>query len=293
MQVSWIDADEVRELVELLAEPPAPVESSAPDLDTLPESLDRYGFEFLGGKPAAASLSAGSVPPEEPSTAADIALQPDVSEIRERLRAIRDRAQEAGLLTKESPAPPPPPAPAPFAPSPVEAATDSSSVPSQPANPPPPESADAAPPASPEPAELTSPAEPAPAITPEESPLAQQGAHDLTLAERLDDFARSSSKLTTSEELFMLDDHGELLWGTPTSDDLLICAKLALNATMRSHAATLAPATLAAPVHVGPGKELQLVTCPTRHGNVTLALVNAAQVPTTSLQESLTLTMNG
>jgi hypothetical protein len=85
----------------------------------------------------------------------------------------------------------------------------------------------------------------------------------------------------------MFDDRGDLIWGAPTSDDLLICARLAMNAGMRSHAATLTSPATSTLVQVGPGKELQLVACPTIYGTVIVALVNAKQVPAAALRERL------
>src|SRR6478752_3249970 len=102
MQVSWIDADEVRDFVAALAEP-ARRSATAPDLDTLPEAGDRLGFALLTEDIAALAQSGGEPPPADPATVEE-AILPDVSQIREKLRAIRDRAQEAGLLSRETPA---------------------------------------------------------------------------------------------------------------------------------------------------------------------------------------------
>jgi hypothetical protein len=281
MQVSWIDADEVRDFVAVLAEP-ARRSSTAPDLDTLPESSGRLGFALLTEDIAAlASPSGGEPPPADPSEV-EAAIQPDVSQIREKLRAIRDRAQEAGLLSRETPAeraartPGPPvsvaqPLPSASAP-PPSSESETSPAPALPPSPPP-------------------SSVPSPETPPAAAAQADVAREPDTIVERLNDFARWCSHLAGSEELFMFDDRGDLIWGAPTSDDLLICARLAMNAGMRSHAATLTAPATATPVQVGPGKELQLVACPTIYGIVIVALVNAKQVPAPALRERLATTL--
>ena len=87
----------------------------------------------------------------------------------------------------------------------------------------------------------------------------------------------------------MLDEYGDLIWGTPTQDDLLIFARLALNATQRTHAATLAQAATPARMQIGTGRELQLVTCSTLLGNVAVAMVNPKHVAAATLREALSL----
>ena len=91
----------------------------------------------------------------------------------------------------------------------------------------------------------------------------------------------------------MLDVQGDLLLGSPSSGDYLICAKLAMTAGMWPHGAPHAPGASTTSVQVGPGKELQLLACPATHGNVTIALVNAKQVPIASLRQGLALAMGG
>jgi hypothetical protein len=304
MQVSWIDADEVRDFVAELAEP-ARRSATAPDLDTLPEGGHRLGFALLTEDIAAfASQPGGEPAPADPS-AVEAAILPDVSQIREKLRAIRDRAQEAGLLSKETPAEraartPGPPVPV-AQPLPSGPEQQSSRAVEQQSGgaaelqiPP----AVAVPSAAPNPAPPTPPL-PAPSVpvppSPQTPPAAVAQAGDArepdTIVERLNDFARWCSHLAASEELFMFDDHGDLIWGVPTSDDLLVCARLAMNAGMRSPAATLTSLTTSTPIQVAPGEELHLVACPTIYGTVIVALVNAMVVPVATLRERLATTL--
>jgi hypothetical protein len=252
----------------------------------------------------------------------DAALQPDVSRIREKLRVIRDRAEEAGLLNKDagselpptSPAPlaapsfhPPTPLPIPPAPTapaftsfqfatPLPFAAAAPGTAPALASPSSPLFKPFVPPSSPVPVPVPPPeATPAP-NTLEPAPSGDTSSwaapERTTIVERLDEFARWSSRLTTSEELFMLDDHGSLIWGSPTSDGLLVCAKLAMNASMRSQSPTLAKPAASMTVQVSPGKELQLISCATRHGSVTLALVNPREVPAHDLRQALIEAVN-
>lgn len=256
MQVSWIDADDVRDFVAILAEPHAKSGFAATELHTLPEPASGNGLDLLAEKPAA--------PPWQlPAAAPGADASPEIALIREKLRLIRDRAQEAGLLSKE-------PAPQPVAPAPPPVAPVA-----------PPQTATAR---SPEPV-----AEPAPVAA---ASSVRPRSEKLNIAERLDEFAQWAAKLTTSEESFMLDDHGDLLWGSPTTDDLIVFAKLAMNATSRLNAATLAQPSAPTRMAVGPGRELQLVSCPTRHGVVTLVMMNPQQTPAATLREALALAID-
>ncbi|MFC5454650.1 hypothetical protein [Prosthecobacter fluviatilis] len=126
MQVSWIDADRIKALVAQIAPmETSPVESSAVlELDTTPEKLPASAAEAWGfamdrperpARPAAAALLPEAVPDEPeplpelrsevheegpvlpPSTAA-VALP--LSRIRDKLRAIRQHAADAGILTR-------------------------------------------------------------------------------------------------------------------------------------------------------------------------------------------------
>lgn len=108
-----------------------------------------------------------------------------------------------------------------------------------------------------------------------------------TLAERLTNFASWAIRFTTAEELLLLDDHGDLLWGSPTRDDLIISTMLAVNAALRS-SAIAKPASLLRTA-AGARRDLSILPCPTRYGTVTLALVNAKSTPADTLREALVL----
>lgn len=286
MQVSWIEAEEIREYIAKLVGPPTRTSHGTfPDLNTLPESSSIFKFDLVPQKPRGVKwqptleAEANAAPPGGSEG-------PDVTYIREKLRMIRDRAQQAGLLSAEAPRPAPAPEPSPIQPaapevSPAPPPAQAPIAEAQPAT----SRAVEIVPVQATAAPVPTPAAVAPLAAPAPSPPPAQS----TIAERLDEFAQWATRQTTSEELFMLDEYGDLIWGAPTQDDLIIFARLALNATQRTNAATLAQASTPARMQIGSGKELQLVTCPTLHGNVAVAMVNPKQVAAATLREALAL----
>jgi hypothetical protein len=279
MQVSWIDPDE---LARLASELNGPLPSAEPpvswDLNTLPElTADALMPQTIGAAPASIPSPAAGA-----SEAAASTSHPALDHIREKLRAIRSRAQEAGILPKnEAPAPaelptaPPPPAQPPV-PAPV-----SFSPPPAPA----PENTAAA--ATPE----SSPPSPTPA------PSAQAFLNlDGSLTERLASFMTWAERYVPSREILLVDDHGELLWGNPSHPELALSAILAANVSMRDgvHSLTQQPS---ASLKLAEDKNLVVMPCVTRLGLVTLALLNAEPSPTNEqiscLREALTLSVEG
>jgi hypothetical protein len=138
MQVSWIDADRIKALVAQLAPLETCVEQApgVVEIDTTPQTLpgnaaEAWGFAMdwtepsLKPAPAAAiteTVSNESVQPEpqaeqEEETDDDVNHLPlhnpaaalPLSRIRDKLRAIRQRAAEAGILTRTSEVAPPEP----------------------------------------------------------------------------------------------------------------------------------------------------------------------------------------
>ncbi len=134
MQVSWIDPDEVRELLKQLEGPKQSATASAWEVHTLPAAqVPPPAFESL--------ISEG--PPIQPPVAEPHPIDPPLGDgrpagpanaelwrIRERLRVLRDKAQTAGILsrTRPEPAAPPPaaeiPSPEPEPASPPASSTD-------------------------------------------------------------------------------------------------------------------------------------------------------------------------
>jgi hypothetical protein len=270
MQVSWIDPEE---LARLAAELNGPLPSAEPpaswDLSTLPELsadalMPHLNHALPAGRHSAFDPSPESDYPETPAPTAHAQLD----HIREKLRAIRTRAQDAGLLPKPE-APPAEQPPAPPAPAAPEIAPASVAAPTTPA----PEAAPASPPASPH-AFLNL---------------------DGTLTERLGSFMAWAQTYAPSKEILLVDDHGELLWGNPSHPELALSAVLAANVQMRTGAHAVAPQ--AANLNLGKDRHLTVLPCTTRLGLVTLAILNAQPLLSNDqlscLREALTLSVEG
>lgn len=250
-----------------------------------------------------------------PVVTVDLAtLNPEVILIREKLRVIRDRAKQAGLLTEEAPPPAvqafgqaaPLEAPAaPAAPSPLSVLPSRESIHS------------ILRPAPVEPA--ARPALEAPAPQPDSEPLSDAAIlaaqlldeHLLpeddsigfpfppiegTIKERLDHFAAWALQITASQELVLVDDHGDLLWGNPTHPEIVMATMLAVQGALRNSAGSVQKPPTLLQTHVGGDRTVSILPCSTRHGLTTLALINARSLTEAgqpALREALIHTIEG
>jgi len=277
MQVSWIEPDELRALASKLLEPQKSDASPTMwELHTLPDfSPAMPGGMFDSVRDLSAPIPAEAMPPQAP------ALGHDIASIREKLRAIRDRAQDAGLL--------PPPAPAPLQ-VPVTAQVSPFSPAPEPAPAPAPV-AEVAPAPAPEPAHATVEAavQPSAAVT---SFLPLEG----TIAERLDAFSNWAIQITNAQELILVDDHGDSLWGAPSRNDLVVSAMLALSTSLRSSASEFSSISAVVRSKAGPDHDVAIMPCSTHYGMVTLAIVSKEIVNdevVACLREALIQTIDG
>lgn len=249
MQISWIDPDELRALANQLLDPePEPPHDASFDLRELPEaglpSAPLIGSDFFEESLPSSPLQEADDEELEEDPLEPATPPAEVEQIRAKLRAIRDRARDAGLL-------PPPPEP-----------------PSQPE---------------------TSQQAPAPPSKPQTTRfLPLEG----TIAERLDAFAHWALEFARAENLIIIDDHGDILWGVPTRDDLVVNAMLLIH-TDRENAGPETSQIL----RTGsiPGKQLSVLRAPTRHGCVNLALLAVHHLPDedgTLLREALSLAVD-
>ncbi|MEZ0277532.1 MAG: hypothetical protein ACAH88_21645 [Roseimicrobium sp.] len=273
MQVSWIEPDEVRALAALLqGTHPGGGTSGGWDVQTLPDAPQLPPQPLLSQDPEPQNA------PEVPTAAsAPVQAQPqqpsaDVVLIREKLRVIRDRAKQAGLIQDEPAAvPQPQPRPAPAVP--LDA----------PMAPPAPSGLSPFPPLS-----SLRPEAPAPSAAPAFLPL--EGA----ITERLENFARWAARFTGCSELLLLDDHGDLLWGAPTQPGVVVATMLAVQQALRASAGSIhqPPSVLQlAEGEVGP---VHALPCSTRYGLVTVVLVGIATLAEASvaaLREALVLSV--
>lgn len=301
MQVSWIDEDELRALTSQLQGAFPEPKAEAPAGPAFPEVNEAVIASLLEGGPlpsarpvvppvSAVPVRAPVTPPptqtaapgmhvavitpdpEPVGTVPDDSQRPEVAHIRDRLKAIRDRAQAAGLL------PPAPEVP------PVPLAGETPAAP------------------------IWAAAEPQPRLTPDFPSLAQAVAsisesdanppalhlpEDGTMAERLEGYTHWAARLTRAEQIILMDDYGDLLWGNPESNDLILTAMLALNASSRSRIPG-APAFLRS--QLGQNRELHALPTATRFGTVTLALINPTEISlatTGLLQDGLVKSIEG
>ena len=291
MQVSWIEPEELRALANDLLDPQPKNVTSTWDLRTLPDAPtgDASALENVEEKPQYL---------EESFASQDNQPSAEVAQIREKLRIIRDRAQLAGLLPTSTPAPeketlktfPSANVSSPFRPAPQEfpAEPESSEEEDLPVEEIKSEDAALASKSAPNVAE-TVVAENVPSGT---TFLPLEG----TISERLDAFAQWAIKLTACEELVLVDDHGDILWGVPKRNDLIASTMLALNSRWRSSAKDLSDSSLLFHSQLTANRQLNVLPCRTRYGAVTLAVVSEnrmAQDTAKDLNEALILAVDG
>ena len=314
MQVSWIEPDQLRDLVGQLQRPAAPANTVAYELHTLPNPAGlgarELGIEdgdlWLPDEESHAAVQAAPViaPVEELfSPAAGIAEQAPVgpseeareevpappaqaeelNRIREKLQAIRERAIDAGLLAH------------------VQAAEE---VPS-PQN--------LAPVAKPEPPQ-SPPISQSNPLGPTESPFAvaeTTGAplptvvtSDVTsfevssgmVSERLEAFATWAGLNLGLRDLLVVDDHGDILWGIHEQAGLVVSAMMACKATLRSSAlgATEPSNIIEQPISID--RMLVIVPCETSYGSLSIAFVRDGVFPEAAallLRKALTVAIEG
>ncbi len=339
MQVSWIEPDQLRDLVGQLQRPPGKAANVAWELHTLPNPAG-LGARELGIEdgdlwlpdpkapseaPAARSLPESSDPlfapmtpveelrhevspapasPEhDPEPAADegedtpIEQPKELSRIRERLQAIRERAVEAGLLAhvgvrSEVPVENPAAAaavPADLAPSEAERVVEAGPEPIVVAAP----------------AIVDAPAEPVVAETPAieraenllpvsspfalaepvlDSADASAAQHSSSfempvgaLTERLEAFASWSARQLGLNDLLIVDDHGDILWGIHEHAGLVVSAMMACKATMRSSALGAAGLSRIIEQPISIDRMLIVVPCDTSYGTLSIAFVHVGK----------------
>ena len=260
MQVSWIDPDELSRLAAEL-QSAAPPSAEGDEQGILPGLLT-----FVEPDGSVTLIPPFQDRPAEPINAEQTGgpnapVAPEILHIREQLRLIRERAQQAGLLGVE------------------HAATDATE--------------DLPPPvlASPFQSADLHDSEPGTAVT---------AAHFLPLEgsmeERLGAFGRWVSRLVASDELVLIDDRGEMIWSSGERSDLTLTALLAVTSALRSHALGVCEPPEIIRNKLGEYRELSVLPCLTKHGLVSLAIVNAAGIlPDTVgwLREALVLTIEG
>lgn len=286
MQVSWIEPDEVRALAALLHGTASTGTGGGWDVQTLPDASQPLPQPLLPQGPEPVNQAAPPVgvptPAEPQPPSADVVL------IREKLRIIRDRAKQAGLIQDEPPAVqtlPPAAAPleapmAPPAPSPLSQLPPLASLrPEAPAPSVPPVPAVELP----SPAEVSTPVEESPAASPAAAatPASSTPAFlplEGPITERLENFAKWASRFSRATEVLLADDHGDMLWGVPSHSGLIISAILAVQQALRASAGSLQQPPHVLRVPDAEAGDVQVLPCSTRYGLVTIVLVSAPEL---------------
>lgn len=308
MQVSWIEPDQLRDLVGQLQRPAGKANNLAWELHTLPNPAG-LGARELGiedgdlwlpdekSSPSAPAVPASdpadelfsptiavedlrhevaapSPEPEQPvePSAEEMAEPPteqpkELNRIREKLQAIRERAIEAGLLAHvgvttearveelEPPVVEPEPPPAPPAAEVTESLLPVSS-----------------------PFALAEPVpEPAPIIA--SPPSSSFEAPPGTLADRLEAFASWTGRQLGLNDLLVVDDHGDILFGMHEHAGLVVSAMMACKATMRSSALGAAGLSNIIEQPISIDRMLVIVPCETSYGTLSIAFVHEGGFP--------------
>lgn len=265
MQVSWIDPDELNELAQQLLDSQAT--GRQPQVQSMPDASMLGADNLVDG-------------PIGSTTAAPKPSLPALEQIRAKLRSIRDRAKSAGLLPDAPPAPPAPLAapPAPEARIPTPTAPQPSSLFKQSAQ---------IQPAIPTPTTFTAHA------STSQPPTQTDSAEDEvdepfqpkngTIAERLHDFCIWASRKTHSEDLVVIDHHGDILWGVPSREDLLLQSIVLINRTLLQPTRSETDALQTVDRY---GKFHSVVPVATKYGSVFIILITQ-DPPTAWLLSSL------
>lgn len=247
MQASWIDFDELRALAAGLQDP---VEESH-DEAWAPEPLLDDAF-FAEDAPALSSST-----PEVPAATAPISDPViELQTLHEQLRVIREKALAAGLLPVVTERPM---SMAEEPPSAQESMTHEEA------------------PTVEEPVMVPQPPVAVPAANTESSFIPKP---ELTeMSRRLQDFQQFAVELTSCQDLLLMNQEGDLLWGDSQQHDIMATIMIA----MRYHSKTAFEATHFKLTNLDDA--LVVLSTITRHGQVFLALINATHTDEINLEK--------
>lgn len=284
MQVSWIDPDEVRTLFTQIAGPERPINPSAWEVHTLPVAppASSEAVRLLG------DMSSNESQTPEPELR-DSPVGPgnaEVWRIREKLRALREKAQESGILAR------------PTAPMP---ATEMAAKSPQASAPPEPPAAQATPPVAPPTSSSYEPLFASPAAKPE-APAAAPEPPTFTvptagLGDRLNALAQWVCERLHTTDVLIVDDYGDVLWGGSAQTPLVLSAIMAWQSAQHSTAsATTSNTPSRIDKDLSGGHSLTILSSRTRYGVVNLAVIGAGPVSesdATAMQDAMFRTVEG
>ncbi|WP_409218576.1 hypothetical protein [Prosthecobacter sp.] len=304
MQVSWIDADRIKTLVAQIV-PQEPSEDGVPqavEIETVPDAVSMSAVESWGTamdwmEPVTAPVPATEAMKTEPAEAQQTQKELEeptemlaesredeaegdgehgmplhnpaaalpLSRIRDKLRAIRQRATAAGILTRVSDAVVP--SPEPVAESEVAAAV--SDAVEAPANEP-----------------METPAVLESVVSLPQTPAIEipQGSRDQRLA-AFADWAR----LVLHEDgghMLVMSDEGEVLWGGEAKAGLVLSTMMAWGAAIRASASSAGEAPPVIRQPLASGNVLTVIPCETDNG-----VIHAAVTAPAGLSDELALVL--
>jgi len=271
MQVSWIDSDQLKGLLERLGDsvPQAKSGTQAWETHTMPEA----GVEpVLMEEEAAVSEEVGQawgvaeveVKPEEVEVSEAVEddevesgvvegvkheeVAPEVARIRERLREVRERAEAAGLLKRPVPPLAAVVAPvAPVAPVVVEVAET-----------------------------MGTKDEDEVGVTDAGVAQEEEGCFEVpvgSVVERVEAFSQWAHRRLDPGELVLLDENGDVLWGAQAKGAFILSAMMAANALSRSSAVGACQVGREVVRQVlSSGGQLAVLSCDTQAGLIHLAV---------------------
>lgn len=267
MQVSWIDSDQLKGLLERLGDsvPQAKSGTQAWETHTMPEAAvepvlmeeEAEVSEEVGQAWGVAEEEVRQEVAESEALAEDEVelgvveggkheeVAPEVARIRDRLREVRERAEAAGLLKR--PVPPLAAVVAPVTPVVMEIA-----------------------------APMVPKVEEEVAVVPEAGIAEEEGYFEVpvgSVVERVEAFSQWAHRRLDPGELVLLDEHGDVLWGAQAKGALILSAMMAANALSRSSAVGACQVEREVVRQVlSSGGQLAVLSCDTQAGLIHLAV---------------------
>ncbi len=267
MQVSWIDSDQLKGLLERLGDsvPQAKSGTQAWETHTMPEAAvepvlveeEAEVSEEVGQAWGVAEVEVRQEVAESEALAEDEVelgvvegvkheeVAPEVARIRDRLREVRERAEAAGLLKR--PVPPLAAVATPVTPVVMEIA-----------------------------APMVPKVEEEVAVVSEAVIAEEEGYFEVpvgSVVERVEAFSQWAHRRLDPGELVLLDEHGDVLWGAQAKGALILSAMMAANALSRSSAVGACQVEREVVRQVlSSGGQLAVLSCDTQAGLIHLAV---------------------
>lgn len=93
---------------------------------------------------------------------------------------------------------------------------------------------------------------------------------------RLESFARRAKEISGCSEMMLVDERGDVLWNNSMHRDFVLTKTISLTAALRASAQGISSLAAVIRCRISSERELSVIpACPTRHGTLTIALVNA------------------